>query len=162
MSTLEVKAIAAPTGYDLQMPAGHILQTKQSGTFDTLTFTSTNTWTDTNMSLAITPSTTSNKILISVTQPLRVYGSSNAVQRGALRLLRGSTVIWNTSEEKEQIQNRDAGTQHNAFATIFQLDSPSTTSSVTYKVQAILESGGGMNVYTSGAGAKMILQEVAG
>ena len=26
MSTLEVKAIQAPTGYDLQMPAGHILQ----------------------------------------------------------------------------------------------------------------------------------------
>ena len=26
MSTLEVKAIQAPTGYDLVMPAGHILQ----------------------------------------------------------------------------------------------------------------------------------------
>ena len=26
MSTLEVKAIQAPTGYDLQMPAGHIVQ----------------------------------------------------------------------------------------------------------------------------------------
>ena len=30
MSTLEVKAIQAPTGFDLQMPAGHIVQTVQS------------------------------------------------------------------------------------------------------------------------------------
>ena len=29
MSTLEVKAIQAPSGFDLQMPAGHIVQVKQ-------------------------------------------------------------------------------------------------------------------------------------
>ena len=32
MSTLEVKAIQAPSGYNLAMPAGHILQTVQATT----------------------------------------------------------------------------------------------------------------------------------
>ena len=145
-----------------QMPAGSVLQVVASGTFATVTITSSDTWTDTNMSTSITPSATSSKILISVCQPVRVYGDADAVQRGAIRLLRDSTVIWNTSEEKELVQSRDAGTQHGAFAAVLELDSPSTTSSVTYKVQALLESGTGINVLTSTAGAKMILQEIAG
>jgi hypothetical protein len=145
-----------------QMPAGSILQVVASGTFATVTITSSNTWTDTNMSVSITPSATSSKILISVCQPVRVYGTSNAVQRGAIRLLRGATVIWNTGEYKELVQSRDAGTQHGAITNILELDSPSTTSSVTYKVQAFLESGTGINIWDSTSGAKMILQEIAG
>ena len=41
MSTLTVKSIAAPVGYDLQMPAGHILQVLSATKTDTFTTTST-------------------------------------------------------------------------------------------------------------------------
>ena len=34
MSTLEVKGIQAPAGYNLAMPAGHIVQTVNTQTFD--------------------------------------------------------------------------------------------------------------------------------
>ena len=46
MSTLEVKAIQAPSGFDLQMPAGHILQTV-STTYNTQTNIASSTYTAT-------------------------------------------------------------------------------------------------------------------
>ena len=56
-------------------------------------FTSTNTWTD-HYSLSITPSSTSSKILILSTNPVGITGSTP--MRGALRLLRDTTNIYNT------------------------------------------------------------------
>ena len=55
MSTLEVKAIQAPTGYDLQMPAGHIVQVVNGNTSTAVTTTSAGTWVDTGISATITP-----------------------------------------------------------------------------------------------------------
>ena len=63
MSTLEVKAIQAPTGFDLQMPAGHIVQTVQS-TYATQTSSTSSSFVATGLTASITPSSTANKILI--------------------------------------------------------------------------------------------------
>ena len=64
MSTLEVKAIQAPTGYDLQMPAGHILQTVSTTKTDTWTYTGANFQDVTGLSATITPTSSSSKILV--------------------------------------------------------------------------------------------------
>ena len=64
MSTLEVKAIQAPTGYDLQMPAGHILQVVEGSSTTDVTITSTGTWTDTGLTATITPKFNNSKILV--------------------------------------------------------------------------------------------------
>ena len=63
MSTLEVKAIQAPTGYDLQMPAGHIVQVVQ--TTDSTNYSTTSTsYTQGPQSASITLKNSSNKVFV--------------------------------------------------------------------------------------------------
>ena len=139
MSTLEVKAIQAPTGYDLQMPAGHILQTVSTTKTDTWTYTGTNFQDVTGLAATITPTSTSSKILVQV----HVNFSGTLRYWGAI-LLRGSTQIGggtavgnrpsvSVSSEANQDETNQAYVMRNSSFSF--LDSPSTTSSTTYKVQ---------------------------
>ena len=57
MSTLEVKGIQAPAGYNLAMPAGHIVQTVNTQTTSTIVGT---------LTVNITPKSATNKLLINV------------------------------------------------------------------------------------------------
>ena len=75
MSTLEVKAIQAPSGFDLTMPAGHIVQTVNTQTTSTIVGTTTIPYDDTIpqitegfevLTLNITPKSATNKLLINV------------------------------------------------------------------------------------------------
>ena len=87
MSTLEVKAIKAPTGYDLQMPAGHILQVVSATKTDTQVISSSSFVDITGLSATITPSSSSNKIFVSVN--VSFSGAQNAYV--AFQILRCST-----------------------------------------------------------------------
>ena len=100
------------------------------------------TYVDTGLSASITPSSSSNKILVMVTQRFFIQRSTDQA-RGGFRLLRGSSVIMqgpNTNNGHEpggegQSTNLGGSTQvAGAFNCTF-LDSPSTTSSTTYKTQ---------------------------
>ena len=143
-----------------QMPTGSVLQVVQSGSISRTTFTSTNTWVDTDNELSITPSSTNSKILITAYQGSRLDGDTPI--RGSFRLLRGSTAVWNTSGLSEQFQVRNAANEFNQSSTISYLDSPSTTSSVTYKIQGWLTTGTNFIAWESHYGANMILMEIAG
>jgi len=123
--------------------AGKILQVVSTTKTDTFTTTS-NTFTDvTGLSVDITPSSTSSKILVTV----NVTGSGRANQsRAPVRLLRDSTLIGNAT---------DVGSRNAAFGVLYSisddngistaniqfLDSPNTTNSVTYKVQIANKNG---------------------
>ena len=66
MSTLEVKAIQAPSGFELEMPTGHIVQSVSSSyapTGSDVTITATS-YTDSGLSATITPKASGNKIII--------------------------------------------------------------------------------------------------
>ena len=79
MSTLEVKELAAPTGFDLKiasgetldlksqgtvtMPTGSVLQVVQATTSTKASTTSTS-YADTGLTASITPSSSSNKVLV--------------------------------------------------------------------------------------------------
>ena len=100
------------------------------------------TFVDTGLSASITPSSNSSKILVMVTQRFFIQRSTDQA-RGGFRLLRGSSVIMqgpNTQNGQEpggegQSTNLGGSTQvAGAFYCTF-LDSPSTTSSTTYKTQ---------------------------
>jgi len=128
------------------LPAGSILQVKQTVKTDTGSFTSTNTNTFVDipgMSVSITPSSTSSKILVLFTA--NVSQSTSATIH--IRLTRGSTSIF----QGDAAGNRFGSTQINRTAstpyvleipTLFGsfLDSPSTTSATTYKLQGTLGS----------------------
>jgi hypothetical protein len=143
------------------LPAGSLLQTIQTGTIARFTTTTSGTWQDSNTTLSITPSSTSSKILVNVICPIVVAGTSQNL-RGGIRILRGSTVIWNTYSFSELFQVRNADNEFNVVNPATILDSPSSTSSVTYKVQAYLRTGTTLILWESPMGQNMTLQEIKG
>ncbi len=115
---------------------GGILQVVSTTKTDTFSNATQNTWNDvTGLSVSITPSSTSNKIL--VTGQLSYAASSNLY----FRLVRGSTAIAVGDTAGSRISCTGASgynfTDGNVGenATFEYLDSPSTTSSTTYKIQ---------------------------
>ena len=117
---------------------GKILQVKQTVKTDTDSSTSLDTFVDiSGFSVSITPSATTSKILVMVDVRLSAYTNRNV----ALKLLRDSTPIYvgDSAGSRSQVTNAiritdDArGEMHTESATF--LDSPSTTSATTYKVQ---------------------------
>ena len=139
MSTLEVKAIQAPTGYDLQMPAGHILQVVSATKTDTQVISSSSFVDITGLSATITPSSSSNKIFVSVN--VSFSGAQNAYV--AFQILRGSTEILKSTDSGTGIEcaggcviNSSGNIAYSVLKeSMSGLDSPNTTSATTYKVQ---------------------------
>lgn len=124
---------------------------------------SAGSWTDSNLSCSITPSSSSNKIMVMVTQSMYNYYNNTSTYVGMnIRLLRDSSTTLQTFLDAGFIRI-GAGTGADTvfqFATNY-VDSPNTTSSVTYKTQ-IARSLGGSTVYSqvnSNPGV-MILMEV--
>ena len=129
----DTKAVA-----DAAMPAGAILQVVQTVKTDVASTTNNDNFEDiSGMSVAITPSATSSKILLMVDMRLSTEDSSNV----AYRLLRGSTQIYmgdasgNITRATGSIRlMSSAQAEMQTEGAIF-LDSPSTTSATIYKVQ---------------------------
>ena len=118
---------------------GKILQVKQAVKSDRQTIQSTTLVDITGMSVSITPSSTSNKILVDYS--LVVFANA---QYYTMRLLRNSdsTIFIGDTNQNATSQSRGAfGTYQASYVnamTVSQkfLDSPNTTSATTYKLQA--------------------------
>ena len=116
---------------------GKILQVVQTSKTDTTSLTDTYSFTDiSGMSVSITPSATSSKILILSTLNI----ASGAAAYGChLRLVRGSTGIFVGDAASRRVQATCSTISvDNNFTfpqTINFLDTPSTTSETTYKIQ---------------------------
>jgi hypothetical protein len=122
----KVQTGAIETG---DMPTGAVLQVV-TGTTTTEQSISTTSWTDTNLSLSITPSATTSKIHIQYSFP-SVY--LTAASTGcSMRILRDTTSLY-TPGHGYAIYN-GTGIGYWQYGDIA-LDSPSTASSVTYKIQ---------------------------
>jgi hypothetical protein len=112
------------------MPAGSVLQVVNA-TYSTTTTSSTSTFADTGLTATITPSSSSNKILILV----NLNGCAKATSNTNLvtKLLRNSTdITWIDS-----IAGNNQTTTYIGIGSVSTcyLDSPATTSATTYKVQ---------------------------
>ena len=127
---------------------GKLLQTA-TGTTATDTTHSSQTFTDTTLSASITPATTGSKILIMVSQAYEIAVTSNHDSGGSINLLRDSTVIesaragdgtGNNHKMYMYVASASGLSLYNNYNLTF-LDSPNTTSSVTYKTQAAMYSG---------------------
>tara|TARA_B100000212_G_scaffold88224_1_gene64549 strand:+ start:532 stop:1098 length:567 start_codon:yes stop_codon:yes gene_type:complete len=95
------------------------------------------------MSASITPSSSSNKILVMYTAQVASSGATG--RANIIRLLRGSTPIGSStagSTTNGQIFHRTV--QYNPETkNMMYLDSPNTTSATTYKLQWSVEGSGG-------------------
>jgi len=124
-------ALSANTGTIVDTArAGGVIQVVQN-TYATQERSQTNTLVDTGLNATITPTSSSNKILVFVQQSGCYKDSNNT--HGTIRLYRGTTFI-------QMIDNYFAytnSTARNGIGSVCGqfLDSPATTSAITYKTQ---------------------------
>lgn len=135
MSILKVNTIQKKDGTDF--PLGKIGQVVQVVKSDTFSTTSTSYVDITGLSLSITPSATSSKILINVSG---VGGNDASHTRVSLKLLEDSTELATHAVGL-------GGDSQLAGFTINYLSSPNTTSSITYKLQLRMDNAGGLGSY---------------
>jgi hypothetical protein len=120
---------------------GKVLQVVMGSSSTSTTVTST-THTDSGLSVSITPSSATSKVLILVSQQLQVY-STAANNAAGWRLVRGSTSIFDgtgTSNRAFQLANVASEANKAGYYAMNYLDSPATTSSTTYKTQTKVQS----------------------
>ncbi len=135
-STLDLSSntVTLPSGV-----GGKVLQVVQGTKTDTSTISSG--FADIGLSAAITPSASSSKILITCQITCTSVASDNNPISTYLRLLRGSTAISqaDSASSRTLVTTEVGGAYYpddQTNATITFLDSPSTTSATTYKIQA--------------------------
>ena len=125
---------------DANMSSGSVIQTVTADTTTQVSITST-TFTDSGLTASITPTSSSNKIAIFINQSVYNFRSGGGDLQAGIRLMRDSTMI-------NQGYSDSTGGLHTYFAlgttqamyfsywnNFMMLDSPSTTSAVTYKTQ---------------------------
>ena len=146
MSTLELKELSHPAGevikiaagktLDLKtqgsvtMPTGSVLQVVHGTESTELTLTTT-TYTDTGLTATITPKSTTSTILIMWNLQASLDQADSGI---GTKLLRDSTAVYTSASLYDIYTPTGAGERHRPNWT--HLDSPNTTSAITYKVQA--------------------------
>ena len=109
------------------------------------------TFVDTGLTASITPSSASNKVLVLVSQSAKALDGA-----GRMNLLRGSTSL------EEQYFGEGEGGDWYGKINVVKLDSPATTSSVTYKTQMRTNGGATVGVNSPLLNAcTMTLMEIA-
>jgi hypothetical protein len=117
--------------------SGKVLQVVFASNSTASTITTT-TLTDTGLTATITPSATNSKILVLASSINRHYKLSN-IQGTKMALLRDATSIWSCdSVAYSQMSSSHSIATHTT--PVVYLDSPNTTSAVTYKIQAAPQS----------------------
>jgi hypothetical protein len=162
------------TGKTVTLPAGtggKILQVVQGFT-DTQVTVTTATYTDSGLSANITPASTSSKILVIANQQAKFYRAGHSY--AGFRILRDSTTIIESVFDGNGpldfgVDAGTAGTHVRTRATYTYLDSPSSTSQLTYKIQGrphVANQSASLQMNESGAAnnaeSYIILMEVAG
>ena len=187
--TLTIAAPNTNSNFTLTLPevTGTVLTNKTAGTVlqvvstikqDTFSMSGASFVEITGLTASITPTTTSNKVLVQVS--LGRVGPNIAVGATvAFQLLRGATVIGAGTPSGSQLATSFVATSSTngnyscgGFAFQF-LDSPSTTSATTYSVKMLAESsttayinrsftgGTGSTTYESASSSTITLMEIA-
>jgi hypothetical protein len=135
------------------LPAGSVLQVVQAN-LPTGFSTSSSSATDTGLSASITPSSASNKVLAILSAE---GGQSNSGRSCFYTIVRGTTTI----KTRDNLQAGPTNVQMPLV--LMELDSPNTTSSVTYKIQMRTDGAGTVSMIASGTQtSSLILMEIAG
>lgn len=149
--------------------AGAVLQVVSSEFTSEFT-TSSSTLTDSGFSASITPSSTSNKILVFITASfLRVQGgASGSSNGGGIAIANGSgTILYDSMRDSGGVLDDwtelSGSMVRGATITKQMLHSPNTTSSYTYKIYCAQRNGGTLKLnYATSSKCVITLMEIAG
>jgi hypothetical protein len=146
MSTLKVTNLQKLDGSTF--PVGKVGQVFSTTKSDTATVSSSTFADVSGLSLTITPSATTSKVLITCNITLNHASQNNTA---VFRFMRDSTPVGIGDASGSRLQASAAtatvgGGDHPQTITAHFLDTPSTTSAVTYKIQIAGESGGSVTV----------------
>ena len=173
MSTLELKELSHPSGEVIKIAAGKTLDLKSQGTTTlptgsvlqvvysqaagSLVQTNTTNFTDTGFNVVITPSSTSSKIHISwyFNTTINSSGASGIVSK----IYRGTTAI---SQGDGTFEYQTVATNTHQTVCSFILDSPATTSAVTYRLYFRKYGTGPANIDPGWGGVRMTAMEIQG
>ena len=153
------------TGLKYAAPAGggKVLQVIQAQT-TTDTTIATTTPTDTTITATITPSAASSKVLGIINGQCRYNRTQTAIGIGGI-VKRGATTIVDYEGyglSYTQVNNSSSGVATGGTFNIAYLDSPSTTSATTYKLQAQVSTtaDSGTSTWQVDAPSQIILMEI--
>ena len=175
--TLQEPAIAGSTVLDLPATSGTILTTGSSGqsipkaalptgsvlqvvnaTTSTAVLSTSSTFADTGLTASITPTSSSSKILVLISQ--NGVGKTSNDTRVQIRLLRGASQIVYIEDLAGFTAN--SNTSGVGGVSLCFLDSPATTSSTTYKTQFASNANvGNANVQWNSSTSTITLMEIA-
>ena len=132
MSKLYVNEIVeANAGAGVAIP-GHVIQI-QNATYSTETSSTATTFSDTGLSVTFTPKFSDSKILILFSLGSSGVNNTAAEARGYYRLMRDSTELYRMDIRAYDYGN-SGSIQFSAMGQSY-VDTPSTTSSIVYKIQ---------------------------
>ena len=136
LTQLNNQSLTAVTSAGL--PSGTVLQVVQ-GVYSTNNSITSSTLTDTGISQAITPTSSSSKILVLINAVLGISGTNGA--EVYTQIVRDSTAI-RLYERALMLYLSSGGSNHTggSYSYCF-LDNPSTTSATTYKLQGRTDAG---------------------
>ena len=166
MSEIRVDAIKTragnvPKAVDVGLNiTGNVLQVNQ-GSLSSEVTTSATSFQDTGLSVTITPTSTSNKVLILASLgSATVVEASGADAQGKFQIVRDSTSLFIS-----KLRSYDYGNSGTIFiGPVFMsyLDSPSTTSEITYKIQQRLVAGDSIRLSEDNAPSFIQVLEIGG
>jgi len=139
----DINASAAIAGTKISGSFGKVLQVVTASNTALQNTASTSYVDATNLSVSITPSSASNKILILFTG---TFQNDTSAANSYLTILRGST---NLAVTNDYFILNSAGTRIIAGSAAHFIDSPNTTSSTTYKIQIKAESTSNASIFAN-------------
>ena len=166
-----ISATKLGTMGNANMPTGSVLQVQTTNAKASLGASASTSFVDIGISCSITPSATSSKILIHRTQGFYIYGGGGDVGFNTLllRSIGGASysgiLSGRTGPTHSGAYMNSGGSSELAdIQGLTFLDTPSTTSAITYKIQAcMIGAGGSFNMNLSDdTYANLTLLEIKG
>jgi len=140
---------------------GKILQVVEGNTSSAVQSTS-GTPSDTGITVNITPSDTANKVLVFVGINYQLFANNGTYSDGKFDLLRDATTLDNLTLYHYQSGPTGGASQIQAAGYMSYLDTPSSTSALTYKVQqSVITPGSGRAVGVLGTWSNIVAMEVS-
>ena len=155
VNNISNSTIANVTALPAAITTGKVLQVVQGNTATQVAHSTS--YADTGLTASITPSSSSNKVLIMIQQHCFTGGDSG----GSIKLLRDTTSIYTPPQSYAFYIDGASADPRNYHSFSF-LDTPSSTSSLAYKTQGIAYNSTAFHTQNNSFKSFITLMEVAG